>query len=152
MAYQPKSSGNIAVKVINNGEPMDATVSQQSRNGQLEITVELVRQIAQAGSRNNAAEEYAPWRIVILGVNMALKTLSWCPQPKYTVEEEPRRKVLNFGDGYQQRMADGINSLLRKYSVTYKLKHEEAEKFRNFMKEHGGVRAFILRMWHLVAN
>ncbi len=48
MAYQPKSSGNIAVKVINNGEPMDTTVSQQSRNGQLEITVELVRQIAQA--------------------------------------------------------------------------------------------------------
>ena len=48
MAYQPKSSGNIAVKVINNGEPLDATVSQQSRNGQLEITVELVRQIAQA--------------------------------------------------------------------------------------------------------
>lgn len=48
MGYQPKSSGNIAVKVINNGEPMDATVSQQSRNGQLEITVELVRQIAQA--------------------------------------------------------------------------------------------------------
>ena len=35
---------------------------------------------------------------------MALKTLSWCPQPKYTVEEEPRRKALNFGDGYQ---ADG---------------------------------------------
>lgn len=33
MAYQSKSSGNIAVKVINNGEPMDATVSQQSRNG-----------------------------------------------------------------------------------------------------------------------
>lgn len=48
MAYQPKSSGNIAVKVINNGEPMDATVSQQSKHGQLEITVELVRQIAQA--------------------------------------------------------------------------------------------------------
>lgn len=48
MDYQPKSSGNIAVKVINNGEPMDATVSQQSKNGQFEITVELVRQIAQA--------------------------------------------------------------------------------------------------------
>ena len=76
---------------------------------------------------------------------MALKTLSWCPQPKYTVEEEPRRKVLNFGDGYQQRMVDGLNPLLRKYSVTYKLKHEEAEKFRNFMKEHGGVRAFYFK-------
>ena len=50
MAYQPKSSGDIAVKVINNGEPMDATVSQQSRNGQLEITVELMRKIAQKES------------------------------------------------------------------------------------------------------
>ena len=50
MAYQPKSSGNIAVKVINNGEPMDATVSQQSRNGQLEITLELMRKIAQQES------------------------------------------------------------------------------------------------------
>ena len=76
---------------------------------------------------------------------MALKTLSWCPQPKYTVEEEPRRKVINLGDGYQQRMVDGLNPLLRKYSVTYKLKHEEAEKFRNFMKEHGGVHPFYFR-------
>ena len=50
MAYQPKSSGNIAVKVINNGEPMDATVSQQSRNGQLEITVELMQKIARQES------------------------------------------------------------------------------------------------------
>ena len=50
MAYQPKSSGDIAVKVINNGEPMDATVSQQSRNGQLEITVELMRKIAKQES------------------------------------------------------------------------------------------------------
>ena len=76
---------------------------------------------------------------------MALKTLSWCPQPKYTVEEEPRRKVLNFGNGYQQRMEDGINALLRKYSVTYKLKNSQSAAFRQFMKEHGGVRAFYFR-------
>lgn len=50
MAYQPKSSGNIAVKVINNGEPMDATVSQQSKNGQFEITVELMQKIARQES------------------------------------------------------------------------------------------------------
>ncbi|WP_118809162.1 tape measure protein [Haemophilus haemolyticus] len=50
MAYQPKSSESIAVKVINNGKPMDATVSQQSKNGQLEITVELMRKIAQQES------------------------------------------------------------------------------------------------------
>ena len=60
---------------------------------------------------------------------MALKTLSWCPQPKYTVEEEPRRKVINFGDGYQQRMVDGLNPLLRKFNLTYKLNHKSAVEF-----------------------
>lgn len=76
---------------------------------------------------------------------MVLKTLPWCPQPSYTVEEEPRRKVLNFGDGYQQRLEDGINPLLRKYSVTFKVNNSEAVRFRNFMKEHGGVRAFYFK-------
>ena len=68
---------------------------------------------------------------------MALKTLPWCPQPGYSVDEEPKRKVLNFGNGYQQRMEDGINTLLRKYSVTFKVKNKESAQFRNFMKEHG---------------
>lgn len=76
---------------------------------------------------------------------MALKTLPWCPQPGYSVDEEPKRKVLNFGNGYQQRMEDGINALLRKYSVTYKVKNSQSAEFRQFMKEHGGVRAFYFK-------
>ncbi|HHF6183802.1 TPA: tape measure protein [Haemophilus influenzae] len=46
MAYQPKSSGNIAVKVINNGEPMEARVSREQHGDQVEITVELMKKIA----------------------------------------------------------------------------------------------------------
>lgn len=76
---------------------------------------------------------------------MTIKTLPWCPQPGYSVEEEPRRKVLNFGNGYQQRIEDGINTLLRKYSVTFKVRNSEAVIFRNFMKEHGGVHAFYFK-------
>ncbi|HHF6324215.1 TPA: tape measure protein [Haemophilus influenzae] len=45
MAYQPKSSGNIAVKVINNGEPMEARVSREQHGDQVEITVELMKKI-----------------------------------------------------------------------------------------------------------
>ncbi|OOF50749.1 hypothetical protein BKK52_00950 [Rodentibacter trehalosifermentans] len=45
-----RSSGNISVKVINNGEPMEANVTQKQRNGQMEITVELMRQIARVES------------------------------------------------------------------------------------------------------
>ena len=44
--YKPMTGGNISVKVINNGEPVNASVEQRQRNGETEITVELIRQIA----------------------------------------------------------------------------------------------------------
>ena len=44
--YKPMAGGRISVKVINNGEPVNASVEQRQRNGETEITVELIRQIA----------------------------------------------------------------------------------------------------------
>lgn len=44
--YRLMSGGSISVKVINNGEPVNASVEQRQRNGETEITVELIRQIA----------------------------------------------------------------------------------------------------------
>lgn len=44
--YRPMSGGSISVKVINSGEPVNASVEQRQRNGETEITVELIRQIA----------------------------------------------------------------------------------------------------------
>lgn len=73
---------------------------------------------------------------------MALQTLPFCPQPGYSVESEPRRKVNQFGDGYQQRMIDGLNPLLRKYSVAFNLKHQQAVILDRFFIEHSGVKAF----------
>ena len=45
-SYKPMAGGSISVKVINNGEPVNANVEQRQRNGETEITVELIRQIA----------------------------------------------------------------------------------------------------------
>lgn len=44
--YKPMAGGSISVKVINNGEPVNANVEKKQRNGETEITVELIRQIA----------------------------------------------------------------------------------------------------------
>lgn len=44
--YKPMAGGSISVKVINNGEPVNANIEQRQRNGETEITVELIRQIA----------------------------------------------------------------------------------------------------------
>ena len=54
MYYQPSqaNTGRISVNVINNGEPMEANVSQKERNGQMEITIELMRQIARNETNN----------------------------------------------------------------------------------------------------
>lgn len=46
--YKPMTGGSISVKVINNGEPVNASVEQRQRNGETEITVELIRQIARS--------------------------------------------------------------------------------------------------------
>lgn len=46
--YRPMAGGSISVKVINNGEPVNANVEQKQRNGETEITVELIRQIARS--------------------------------------------------------------------------------------------------------
>lgn len=47
-SYKPMTGGSISVKVINNGEPVNANVEQRQRNGETEITVELIRQIARS--------------------------------------------------------------------------------------------------------
>lgn len=46
--YKPMVGGSISVKVINNGEPVNANVEQKQRNGETEITVQLIRQIARS--------------------------------------------------------------------------------------------------------
>lgn len=46
--YRPMAGGSIFVKVINNGEPVNANVEQRQRNGETEITVELIRKIARS--------------------------------------------------------------------------------------------------------
>ncbi|MEH8029488.1 phage tail protein, partial [Gallibacterium anatis] len=46
-----------------------------------------------------------------------METFKWCVRPKLTIENEPRRTVVQFGDGYAQRAKVGINSLLRRYPV-----------------------------------
>jgi phage-related protein len=47
---------------------------------------------------------------------------AWCLALPLTRTSTQRLKVAQFGDGYQQRMLDGINSLTRKWSVSAEMK------------------------------
>ena len=74
-----------------------------------------------------------------------METLPYCPKPNYTVSNEPKIKKMDFGDGYQQRRADGLNPLLRKFSVTFNLRNPQAVKLAQFLAKHKGVTAFLFK-------
>jgi len=51
-------------------------------------------------------------------------------------------RTAQFGDGYQQRTADGINHIVRQWSVEFTLIKEEADTLINFFQGLGGVTNF----------
>jgi len=49
-------------------------------------------------------------------------TPCWIPDIPITTEREWRLRIAQFGDGYQQRMLDGINALDLKWSLTFDMR------------------------------
>lgn len=59
---------------------------------------------------------------------------------------KPRVRVVKFGDGYEQRSPDGLNSLLRSYSPVFRAKdYLEAKVLDAFFTRHGSWKAFLWR-------
>ncbi|HDR1425100.1 tape measure protein [Pasteurella multocida] len=59
-SFQPNTQPNISVKVINNGEPAQANVSTKQKGGQLELTIELVRNIAKQEASEMIQTNFRP--------------------------------------------------------------------------------------------
>jgi len=74
-----------------------------------------------------------------------MEQFHWHVMPNMTERSQPRVKTIKFGDGYEQRQQDGINSDLRTYEVTLKVLRQESQYIDNFLSEHKGVKAFLWR-------
>lgn len=60
-----------------------------------------------------------------------------------TNQTEARILKATFGDGYAQRSADGINTVVEKYDLTWEnISREEAEVIIAFFKARGGYESF----------
>ncbi|WP_198199768.1 MULTISPECIES: phage tail protein [unclassified Gilliamella] len=77
------------------------------------------------------------------GENM--ETFNWEVAPSMSVIAEPKVKIIKFGDGYEQRIKDGINNDLRTYSVTLNVHRDDAPVIDAFLTRQGGVHAFKWR-------
>lgn len=58
------------------------------------------------------------------------------------IRTAPRVRVAKFGDGYEQRAADGINTLLRTVSVRLAADLDTLDAAEQFLINRGGVEAF----------
>ena len=65
-------------------------------------------------------------------------------QPSYgaSLSKKPRVILHQFGDGYEQRNRDGLNTNLESWSLTFKLSLTEGETAMNLLDTWGGVSNF----------
>lgn len=71
-----------------------------------------------------------------------MEEFKWCVRPDFSVDNEPKRNVVQFGDGYSQRQRKELNNLLRKYTVIVKVRNKERLNVDAFLSRHGGVDPF----------
>ncbi|GAA5104545.1 phage tail protein [Orbus sasakiae] len=74
-----------------------------------------------------------------------MEQFHWHVMPNMSERAQPRVKTVKFGDGYEQRHQDGINSDLRTYEVTLKVPRDESHYIDDFLAKHKGIKAFLWR-------
>jgi phage-related protein len=58
-------------------------------------------------------------------------------------QSSPRVLKVSFGDGYEQRLVDGINNLVQQYSITFTNRpKEEADDIMGYLESLNSVTAF----------
>lgn len=65
-------------------------------------------------------------------------------QPSYnaSLARKPRIKAASFGDGYQQRIADGINNTPQQWSLNFQASRADIDAIDAFLTARGGLLAF----------
>jgi phage-related protein len=71
-----------------------------------------------------------------------MATWTWPVASGERVEITPRVRVARFGDGYEQRVADGIHTLARRFSVRLAAGEATVKAADDFLRARGGVEPF----------
>lgn len=75
---------------------------------------------------------------------MPIQTFSTAPDFGAQLEKKPRVRRAQFGDGYQQRVGDGINTQPESWSLTFSARTPaERDEIMSFLEARGGIEAFL---------
>lgn len=72
-----------------------------------------------------------------------METFHWKVRPGMQSKQQPRNRVVRFGDGYEQRRTDGLHVLLSHYTVMLSGPHTVMQHVEAFLTRHQGVSAFL---------
>lgn len=72
-----------------------------------------------------------------------MATFTYTPDFGAQVQVKPRVRTVSFGDGYQQRQADGINTQPQVWTLQWKNRdNTETDEIKSFLVARGGVQSF----------
>jgi phage-related protein len=71
-----------------------------------------------------------------------MATFNFCPAFGASDQNKPRVLIAVFGDGYQQRVADGINISTRQWALNFSRKQSDIDDIRAFLEARQGVESF----------
>lgn len=71
----------------------------------------------------------------------------WKPSYNAKINNKPRLKINQFGNGYQQRIPDGLNSSLIEFSLIFENRNEkETVSILHFLQQRNGQESFIYNL------
>jgi len=71
-------------------------------------------------------------------------TFTYIPSTNFTADNAPRVLTAQFGDGYSQRTADGINTNVKNWDLSFNNRTlEDALAIKDFFITKKGVEAFL---------
>ena len=71
------------------------------------------------------------------------QTFNWFPDAIVQKNVKPRVRSARFGDGYEQRVRDGINTMPEEWTLTFTRNNPEINAIEAFLVAHGGADHFI---------
>jgi phage-related protein len=71
-----------------------------------------------------------------------MSTFTWSPAPEPTENEAPRVRSAPFGDGYSQRVGDGINNSPRTWSLRFTRETADIQAIISFLRARGAAESF----------
>lgn len=73
---------------------------------------------------------------------MSKPIFTWLPEYESSMDQTPTVNVTKFGDGYEQRSAQGINNNPQKWTVQFSVSSTGAQDALSFVRARNAVEAF----------